>query len=159
MPWTTISPEDLTTHVSVRGTYLLILRVPQIARLQVGRLGCYDIPVGAYTYIGSALGPGGLAARVGRHLRTRKRLHWHIDYLLDVANIQEVWGIDSEERLECVWAGRLLRSAGARVIVPHFGASDCDCSTHLIYWGTMPAWKELREELGIQWVIQVAPPC
>jgi len=156
MPWTIISPEQLATHLSMHGTYLLILHVSQIPRLQIGRLGYYDIPGRTYTYVGSALGPGGLAARVGRHLRRQKRPHWHIDYLLDFADVQEVWGVDSEERLECAWADRLLRSAGARVVIPRFGASDCNCPTHLIYWETMPAWNGLREELGIQWVIQVA---
>ncbi len=39
---------------------------------------------GVYVYVGSAWGPGGLRARIYRHLGLvgRKRLHWHIDRLL-----------------------------------------------------------------------------
>ena len=76
-------------------------------------------------------------------------------YILGLASIHEVWGIASEERLECTWADRLLHSAGARIVVPRFGASDCSCPTHLIYWETMPAGDTIRKELGIQWVIHI----
>ena len=32
---------------------------------------------------------GGLDARVARHLRAEKKLHWHIDYLLERASVTE----------------------------------------------------------------------
>ena len=40
---------------------------------------------GYYVYIGSGWGPGGLASRICRHLgcRPRRRLHWHIDRILE----------------------------------------------------------------------------
>jgi len=39
------------------------------------------VRLGWYVYVGSALGPGGLAAKVGRHLGGRKMCRWHTAYL------------------------------------------------------------------------------
>ena len=51
------------------GTYALLLKLPKQGQLQVGALGTFAFQAGWYVYVGSAFGPGGLAARVGRHLR------------------------------------------------------------------------------------------
>ena len=51
------------------GTYALILRASTAQTIQIGRLGDLVMQPGYYIYVGSAFGPGGLAARVGRHLR------------------------------------------------------------------------------------------
>ena len=44
-----------------------------------------------------------------------------------------VW-VAQNRHLECDWAQFLLNEAGARVIVPRFGASDCRCPAHLLYF-------------------------
>jgi len=46
------------------GTYALILSCASNARIQVGRLGTMRLQRGYYVYLGSALGPGGLRARI-----------------------------------------------------------------------------------------------
>jgi len=53
------------------------------------RPGQIPFPAGWYVYTGSAR--NGLAQRVGRHLRHNKRKHWHIDYLLAVADRVEAF--------------------------------------------------------------------
>jgi len=58
-------------------------------RLRIGKLGIHNLPHGYYVYVGSAL--GGLASRLRRHLRSEKRLHWHIDYLLRQAAVAQIW--------------------------------------------------------------------
>ena len=68
------------------GTYVLMLGLPRLATIGVGRLGHFQFPVGWYAYAGSAHGPGGLAARISRHLRVPKPLHWHVDYLRQAAS-------------------------------------------------------------------------
>ena len=65
------------------GIYLLVVELANPAALRVaGR----EIRLEAvhYVYVGSAWGPGGLRARLCRHLgcRARRSLHWHIDRLL-----------------------------------------------------------------------------
>jgi Uri superfamily endonuclease len=119
------------------GTYALFLRLARPARIRIGRLGTFLFPAGRYTYVGSALGPGGLRARLDRHFRHQKKLHWHIDYLLECARIASVRVDASGERLECAWARHYLARPDARDVVPGFGASDCRCATHLIYFGNV----------------------
>ena len=63
------------------GTYILVLRSTEHCSVKVGRLGVLRLEPGYYAYAGSALGPGGVGARLGRHLRGPRRAHWHIDYL------------------------------------------------------------------------------
>jgi len=61
------------------GTYALVVALDRSQHITIGRRGGFHFPAGFYIYIGSALGPGGLSARIGRHLLAEKRLHWHID--------------------------------------------------------------------------------
>ncbi len=115
-----------------RGTYALVIVLPRAQMIRVGALGAFRFPRGYYLYIGSAL--NGLSARIARHLRRRdKKRFWHIDYLLEYARVIDVWARESTARLECRWARAALAQPNARVIAPRFGASDCDCATHLVY--------------------------
>ena len=63
------------------GSYLLWLYLPQSQDLSIGKLGTFKFPAGEYIYLGSAHGPGGLRARLGRNLRGSGAVHWHIDGL------------------------------------------------------------------------------
>jgi len=63
------------------GVYYLILEVVSDFKLNVGVLGLITLAKGYYIYVGSARGRGGVLARVLRHFRRGKRIHWHIDYL------------------------------------------------------------------------------
>jgi Uri superfamily endonuclease len=117
-----------------KGTYLLGMWLDKDVVLTVGRLGNFAFPAGYYVYAGSAQGPGGLAARLARHRRREKRLHWHIDYLLACTRLVDTWTVTSEQHLECVWAQAVIDLSGARVVVPGFGASDCSCPTHLVFF-------------------------
>ena len=126
--------------MSTRGTYALLLRLDAPQTLLVGALGTLDFPPGWYLYLGSARGPGGLAARLARHRRrTDKRLHWHIDYLRAVATLVEVWTSSGEARQECEWAAAAAALPGAEVIAPRLGASDCRCPSHLFHYTRRPA--------------------
>jgi Uri superfamily endonuclease len=115
------------------GSYVLILHLAQDTTITVGKLGIFEFPAGWYAYAGSALGPGGLAARLAYHQRHEKSYQWHIDYLLDHAELVEIWWAVENKRKECAWASALRAIPGARVPVPNFGASDCRCLSHLVY--------------------------
>jgi len=117
---------------SVPGTYALWFRLDAPITIRAGRLGVISLDAGRYVYIGSAHGPGGLAARVERHLRREKRLHWHIDALTAAAPVVEVWWVETVERLECAWARALLTLPGVSVPARGFGSSDCACPAHLL---------------------------
>ena len=124
------------------GSYGLLLRLDAATTLTVGRLGSFSFPAGDYVYVGSARGPGGLRARVHRHVRTEKRRHWHIDYLLAHARLTDVHAVVGDEQRECDWAATLRRLPGAEVIASGFGASDCYCPSHLIYLARKPTYEE-----------------
>lgn len=120
------------------GLYVLVLRVVARRAIPVGRLGSIDFPAGWYAYVGSARGPGGLAARVGRHLRPDKALHWHIDYLSACADPVAVWHHCHTEARECQWMDALLALPGACTPARGFGSSDCRCRAHLSHHSAPP---------------------
>ena len=118
------------------GTYVLLLHLRQSAPIQIGRLGLIIFQRGWYAYVGSACGPGGLAGRLGRHLRPEKKLRWHLDYLRVLAEPRRIWYSTAAERLEHAWAAALA-SGGARPI-HGFGCSYCRCPSHLFYYRAAP---------------------
>ncbi len=122
---------DIESIPSAPGAYQLVLCLPEEVRLEVGSLGVFSFPAGRYVYTGSAM--GGLRARIARHLRREKRLRWHIDYLLTVAQVEQVHLYPSSYRVECELNRQILRQSGAQVVVPGFGSSDCRCPSHLVY--------------------------
>jgi Uri superfamily endonuclease len=122
------------------GTYALILHLSHPAVLRIGRLGEFAFPHGFYIYLGGALGPGGLQARLGRHLSGSSRVHWHIDYLRSAAEVTGFCYLANPTHLECPWSQALSLSPGANIPVPGFGASDCRsrpkrCPAHLVAFG------------------------
>jgi len=137
----------MNTIPPVPGTYLLHLKATENISLQIGRMGLFDLAVGWYIYVGSARGPGGLRARINRHMRADKPLHWHIDALTALIPVQGVWIDMSSERLECVWARRLAEMPEVREPIPSFGSSDCQCWTHLFAVpeeALQAAWEKLE---------------
>ncbi|MDY7075585.1 MAG: GIY-YIG nuclease family protein [Chloroflexota bacterium] len=116
----------------------MILRLPRLTTIGIGRLGHFQFQAGWYAYAGSACGPGGLVARVSRHLRAPKPLRWHVDYLRAYARPVEIWYATGTRRRECVWAQALSDLQGASIPVPRFGASDCCCPAHLTHFPTSP---------------------
>ena len=130
------------------GSYVLIMHLAQLATITVGKLGTFEFPEGWYTYAGSALGRGGLAARLAYHRRRDKSYHWHIDYLLVHAELVEIWWAEENKRKECVWAAALRAIPGARVPVANFGASDCRCLAHLVFFRQRPAFAHFSRALS-----------
>ena len=123
------------------GTYAILLQLESAQAIRVGRLGDFDFPAGYYLYLGSALGPGGLTGRLGRHLAwegAQRRPHWHIDYFRQHASVQAIWYITDKTRREHDWAELAARLDGASTPAPRFGASDCRCPSHLYHFETAP---------------------
>lgn len=129
------------------GTYLLLLRLETQQTVSVGKLGEVAFPRGYYLYVGSALGPGGIEARLSRHLRKTKKPHWHIDYLREKAEVEEAWSRPTEGRRECEWVKLLTRRIGGIVVAKGFGSSDCRCPTHLFHYAKKPDLAALSRVL------------
>ena len=111
------------------GAYILELNVREKLLLRVGRLGQFDFEPGRYLYVGSAYGPGGITARVTRHLKPKRRLHWHIDYLSTVIGVDRAWGLPGGD--ECKIVSILLTDLKTTTPFIGFGSSDYShCSAH-----------------------------
>jgi sugar fermentation stimulation protein A len=119
--------------VIVPGVYQLRIRLKRPRTIRVGALGKHCFPAGWYVYTGSAR--NGLTQRVGRHLRQNKRKHWHIDYLLAVADQVEAFVLLGEALTECELHAQLVEG---QTILPRFGASDCRCESHLAWFKKRP---------------------
>jgi len=114
------------------GTYALILQSHSNETIQIGRWGQLNLQPGHYIYIGSASRPGGVQARVSRHLHKNKRKHWHIDYLREHITPLEVWISYAAEYLEHEWVG-ILSEISELIPIQGFGCSDCRCFSHLFF--------------------------
>lgn len=112
-----------------KGAYVLFLRIPKRSKIRIGKLGTFSFPKGEYAYVGS--GMKGIDARVLRHFSESKKLHWHIDYLLEAGEVIGFTLFLCEERIECVLNDFVSRLPGSMDPVKGFGSSDCDCFSHL----------------------------
>ena len=76
-----------------KGVYTFVLKLRQLNVKTGSLLPERRLPAGYYAYTGSAMGDGAqsLKRRVQRRLRRRKRLKWHIDYLLKKKESSVEW--------------------------------------------------------------------
>jgi sugar fermentation stimulation protein A len=137
IPWRLL---DVTLEDS--GLYLLAIHLPRAMRLRVGALGVVDLAAGYYVYTGSA--KRGLTARLSRHMRPRKRRHYHVDYLRARSAALRAFPIRGASR-ECDLAWEVGRIASATV--QRFGSSDCGCLGHLAYFREDPVHTAPFQEL------------
>ena len=119
------------------GHYVIVAQA--MTAFSIQKNGWLDLtfPDGFYFYCGSAGGPGGLAARIGRHLRANTKKFWHFDYIKPNLVIKEIWWQADNRNLECRTAQFLSNLPDAQIPAKGFGASDCKqgCPAHLIYMG------------------------
>ena len=105
--------ERIAGSFAFPGTYMLLFYLPARQRVAVGRLGTHLFLRGWYIYVGSARGPGGVAARVGHHLRCQKRPRWHLDYLRPLMRPRGLGAAPCDR--EHQWAARLGDLPGAHL--------------------------------------------
>ncbi|WP_276261399.1 GIY-YIG nuclease family protein [Haloglomus litoreum] len=143
-----MTPADARDDRDRGGTYTLLVELAADATIEVGALGTHRFPAGWYAYTGSALGSGGFA-RVERHrdlaAGERDTCHWHVDYLLGHPDTTLRTVVRSHgDDIECAVARRLPDGP-----VDGFGASDCDCGSHLARFEDGPtAESTVREAHG-----------
>lgn len=128
----------LEKEVEDRGSYLLVLHLPQGRRIRVGALGSLLFRKGYYIYVGSSMDH--LSQRMERHRHLRKRHRWHIDELRAVAQFHSILPIRSSERLEC----HIAKAIGeiSEWSMEGFGSTDCSCPTHLFGFSKDPLHLE-----------------
>jgi Uri superfamily endonuclease len=125
------------------GLYVLIIRLDRRVTVTVGRLGTFVFPAGIYAYAGSAM--GGLDGRLARHLRSDKRIRWHVDYLLEIASVVGVLEFGGKAVRECGLSSAMLEQGKWSRPVRGFGSSDCACRSHLHF--ITPDYKDPGEAI------------
>lgn len=145
----------MTALPAAPGDYLLVFERGAETVLRVGKLGTVTLPAGRYAYVGSAHGPGGLRARLERHLRPAKIRHWHIDALTLEHRPDRIFFRADPCRGECAWVRALLALPGAAAPIRGFGSSDCreGCPAHLVRLpdgagGEAGSWESRMEDWG-----------
>jgi len=124
------------------GAYVLLINLGGPLSLDMPAFRGKSLASGLYGYCGSAFGPGGIRARVSRHLRGDKPMRWHVDRLTVAGRVEQA-GIRIGGR-ECDLAGELL-ARGCMAVLPGFGSSDCrGCPAHLL---RMPDDNSLPKEI------------
>jgi Uri superfamily endonuclease len=115
----------------LRGAYALIAELGCCLAVAPAGKPAVVLEPGFYLYAGSALGAGGIVARLSRHFRRGKALHWHIDRLTEAAASLSAHAFPAG--CECAIVKKFLRMDGVGVPVPGFGSSDCRrCPSHLL---------------------------
>jgi Uri superfamily endonuclease len=121
------------------GVYVLWLRLGRPRRLDIARLGRPLLEAGVYGYVGSARGPGGLAARLGRHLSGCGTRRWHVDHLRRAARVENAWWwVTRSPHAEDACVGILESLPDVVPSVAGFGASDSRRRTHLFFGRCVP---------------------
>jgi Uri superfamily endonuclease len=134
---------------------VLILQSFSTESIQVDSWGQLHLREGYYLYVGSAFGPGGVQTRVGRHFRTGKRKHWHVDYLRERVTPLEAWASYESKHLEHEWA-QALSKMDEIIAIQGFGCSDCKCYSHLFHSSTKLNLAIFSSTIGITPVLYLA---
>jgi Uri superfamily endonuclease len=112
------------------GAYVLAIELSRPIALALANKSPVSLAAGCYLYCGSAKGPGGLRARIERHMRRGKPVRWHIDNLTEAGRVLGVWTIVGGH--ECQLAASLTHLP---IPIDGFGSSDCRrCTSHLVRW-------------------------
>ncbi len=111
----------------MKGFYLLFLKLDKGKRIKIGSLGEIYFKKGHYIYVGSAMCG---EKRVFRHFSKKKKKRWHIDYLLDMAEIEGMLILKGRKGEEVRIAGKLSEILEG---IPGFGAGDSPLDSHLFY--------------------------
>jgi len=115
-------------------TYLLQIYLGRPKTIKIGKLGRFYFKNGYYLYVGSA--KTNMSKRIARHLRKKKKKFWHIDYLLQYAEVKKVLMSNlSEEKLASLLSKKLAMP------VKGFGSSDKKSKAHLFYGSNTPTYN------------------
>jgi len=114
----------------MNGAYILVLKLNSGKNIKVGALGKIKFKKGFYCYVGSAIGNTTIEKRCRRHLKKKKALRWHIDYLRKEAEIVEIFAIPSKRKKEC----KIAKKIWGKLIILFQNLVVAIVSVNLIYF-------------------------
>ena len=115
---------------SLPGAYAVAIEFTDKVAVTLSGRSPIVLPAGRYLYCGSAKGPGGLEARLSRHMRRGKPVRWHVDQLTEQGLVVGNWIFPGGDECEVVQMCSYLPMP-----IAGFGSSDCaTCRSHLLQW-------------------------
>jgi Uri superfamily endonuclease len=112
------------------GAYVLIIELAEPVEVTLPGKPKTILQAGRYLYCGSAKGSGGIRARLSRHMRPGKVIHWHVDLLTAAGRVTGAWIFPGCDECELVRALSCLPAP-----IRGFGSTDCPkCWSHLLSW-------------------------
>ncbi len=125
----------IAPEINNRGIYILEIYAKKNFCIEIKKFSDRIFTKGYYYYVGSA--QKNLRQRLTRHLKKKKKIHWHIDYItaIHTNKIQIILlSQGSSKDLECEIANHFEYSLKLDASFKNFGNSDSNCSsTHLFY--------------------------
>lgn len=119
--------EDAPTSL---GAYVLMIELAESVEVTLPGKPKAPLKAGRYLYCGSAKGSGGIRARLSRHMRRGKALHWHVDLLTEAGRVTGAWIFPGRDECELVLSLSRLCAP-----IRGFGSTDCTkCWSHLLIW-------------------------
>jgi Uri superfamily endonuclease len=115
---------------SLPGAYAMAIEFADTVVVMLSGRPPIALPAGRYLYCGFAKGPGGLKARLSRHMRRGKSVRWHVDQLTEQGLVIGNWVFPGGD--EC---GLVQMCSHLPMPIAGFGSSDCaTCRSHLLQW-------------------------
>ncbi len=125
----------------MKGSYILVLELSEDRKVHK-----WDLKRGLYVYVGSAM--NNMEKRIQRHLSSKKKFHWHIDYLLERATVKYIFMISSNKRIE----EEISKQFSKEFSGPKgFGSTDLDVETNLYYIDDFEKFKNLISEFMLKY--------
>ncbi|MHA1198038.1 MAG: GIY-YIG nuclease family protein [Candidatus Heimdallarchaeaceae archaeon] len=128
----TILPGPIINFTTgLKGTYILLILIRENLSIIINKKAI-SLEAGFYLYVGSAYGAGGLASRLHRHIRKKKKRHWHIDQVTMSSKTSVIGiGVSINNNIECLTA-QILSGLDQIKPIYSFGNSDCKdtCTSH-----------------------------
>lgn len=125
------APQDISSLYDSKGAYVLLIELDEHTPITLPRRDEISLSASTYLYVGSANGPGGIRARLMRHFKKHKKIHWHVDQLTTRA--VQVSALAVPTGNECILGETLIGSGRFDTAISGFGSSDCHtCASHLL---------------------------
>ncbi len=117
------------------GIYLLEFFTQGSPPLSIKKFSAAALQKGYYYYVGSA--QKNFHHRIGRHLRNKKKVHWHIDHLTtnEHFKIKRIFIFPNAPKdFECKLRSNMQTEFKMESPLLGFGNGDCNiCATHLLF--------------------------
>jgi Uri superfamily endonuclease len=110
----------------LRGGYLLLIHLKYPLEVKT-RSKKFQLSSGWYVYVGSAMNT--LLGRLHHHEGRKRKPFWHIDFLLQEADLRYAFLLPWNQPLESLISSRISGRP-----IPGFGASDVREDSHLFWY-------------------------